>query len=125
MSTTIGERIKKLRKELGLSMEAFGNKIKMTNSNISKMEKDLRIVTDRTITMICAEFNVNEEWLRNGEGDMFVEQTIDEEFAEILAEATLKGNNNIKELMIMANKLNEQQLKILVNFLEAMIDDEK
>ena len=123
MNTTIGDRIKKLRNELNLSMAAFGDKIKMTNSNISKMEKDLRVVTDRTITLICTEFNVNEEWLRTGKGDMFVEQTIDEEFAEILIEATLKGNDSIKELMIMANKLNEKQLESLVDFLEMMVGE--
>ncbi|MGC7931254.1 helix-turn-helix domain-containing protein [Lysinibacillus sp. VIII_CA] len=123
MTNTIGDRIKVLRNELGLSMAAFGEKIKMTNSNISKMEKDLRVVTDRTIAIICTEFNVNEEWLRTGEGDMFVEETFDEEFANIIAEATLSGNEKIKELMIMASKLNDKQLKAIVNFLEAMVEE--
>lgn len=123
MTNTIGDRIKVLRNELGLSMAAFGEKIKMTNSNISKMEKDLRVVTDRTIAIICTEFNVNEEWLRTGDGDMFVEETFDEEFANIIAEATLSGNEKIKELMIMASKLNDKQLKAIVNFLEAMVEE--
>ncbi|WP_051800289.1 helix-turn-helix domain-containing protein [Lysinibacillus sphaericus] len=123
MTNTIGDRIKVLRNELGLSMAAFGEKIKMTNSNISKMEKDLRVVTDRTIAIICTEFNVNEEWLRTGDGDMFVEETFDEEFANIIAEATLSGNEKIKELMIMASKLNDKQLKAIVNFLETMVDE--
>lgn len=123
MTITIGERIKLLRNELGLSMAAFGDRIKMTNSNISKMEKDLRIVTDRTIAIICAEFNVNEEWLRTGEGEMFIEQTFDEEFAEIIAEATLNGNEKIKELMIMASRLNDKQLGAIVNFLETIVEE--
>ncbi|MCE4044585.1 helix-turn-helix transcriptional regulator [Lysinibacillus fusiformis] len=123
MTNTIGDRIKVLRNELGLSMAAFGEKIKMTNSNISKMEKDLRVVTDRTIAIICTEFNVNEEWLRTGDGDMFVEETFDEEFANIIAEATLSGNEKIKELMIMASKLNDKQLKAMVNFLETMVEE--
>lgn len=123
MTNTIGDRIKVLRNELGLSMAAFGEKIKMTNSNISKMEKDLRVVTDRTIAIICTEFNVNEEWLRTGDGDMFVEETFDEVFANIIAEATLSGNEKIKELMIMASKLNDKQLKAIVNFLETMVEE--
>lgn len=73
MDETIGNRIKIIRDKLNLSMVAFGNKIKMTNSNISKMEKGLRAVTDRSITLICNEFNVNEDWLRTGEGEMFVQ----------------------------------------------------
>lgn len=76
MNTTIGTRIKMLRNELGLSLVSFGDKIKMTNSNISKMEKDLRVVTDRTITIICNEFSVSEKWLRTGEGEMFVKGKI-------------------------------------------------
>lgn len=73
MEKTIGNRIKMLRNQIGLSMAAFGETIQMTNSNISKMEKDLRSVTDRTIAIICHEFNVSERWLRTGEGEMFVE----------------------------------------------------
>ncbi|ACA41266.1 hypothetical protein Bsph_3786 [Lysinibacillus sphaericus C3-41] len=54
---------------------------------------------------------------------MFLEPTVDDQFAEILAEATLNGNEKIKELIIMANKLNENQLQAFLRFLETMVEE--
>lgn len=120
---TIGARIKLLRDELGLSMAAFGDKIKMTNSNVSKMEKDLRVVTDRTIALICSEFKVNEEWLRTGEGEMFI--TLNEEFADIVSEAFLKGGDEYKELMIKVSKMSEKEFKLISDFANLIIESKE
>lgn len=71
---SINERVNYLRKnELNLTLEEFGRHIQMTKGAISYMEKGNRVVSERTIKMICTEFNVNENWLRTGEGEMFVE----------------------------------------------------
>lgn len=72
---TIGERIKKLRTsdELNLTLEKFGERVGVTKTAISKIEKNERNTTDQMFKSICREFNVNPEWLRNGTGDMFLE----------------------------------------------------
>ena len=71
---TIGMRIKSLRKEvLKLTQAKFGEKIGLKSTAIGQMESGDRNVTDRTILLICNKFNVNEEWLRNGTGEMFIE----------------------------------------------------
>lgn len=70
---TINSRIKKLRKELKLTQAAFGERIGLKQAAIGLYENGLRNVLDRVIFDICREFNVNEEWLRNGTGEMFVE----------------------------------------------------
>ncbi|MPM10414.1 hypothetical protein SDC9_56746 [bioreactor metagenome] len=70
----VGERISELRKNLNLSQEDFGKKINVTRSAVSNYEKGLRNIMDRVIFDICREFNVNEDWLRNGTGKMFVEE---------------------------------------------------
>lgn len=72
---TIGERIKKLRTsdELRLTLEKFGERVGVTKTAISKIEKNERNTTDQMFKSICREFNVNPEWLRNGTGDMFLE----------------------------------------------------
>ena len=67
----MNERIKELRKALGLTLEEFGSRIGMGKSSVSKIEKGLNGTTDQTIRSICREFNVNEAWLRTGDGDMF------------------------------------------------------
>lgn len=68
---TIGKRLKTVRKELNLTLDKFGEKIGLKKATLSKMENDTSGLTDQTIMLICREFNVNEEWLRNGTGDMF------------------------------------------------------
>lgn len=69
----INDRIKFLRNTLGLSQESFGKSILLERSTISLIERHQRNVTDRIFNDICREFSVNEEWLRTGEGEVFVE----------------------------------------------------
>ena len=68
---SINSRIKILRKDLKLTLAKFGKHIEMSESNLSRIEKSERAVTDKNIKLICSEFNVNEDWLRTGEGEMY------------------------------------------------------
>ena len=70
---TQGERIKAIRKHFKLTMEKFGNKLGVTKVAISNIEKGNRNLTEQMSKSICREFNVNENWLKNGEGEMFVQ----------------------------------------------------
>lgn len=67
----LGERIKKVRKALELTQESFCNRIGLKRNSISLVESGKRNISDQAILSICREFNVNEEWLRNGTGEMF------------------------------------------------------
>jgi len=70
----IYERIKDLRKNiLKLNQEDFSKSIGLSRSNIANIEVGRINLTDRVVSDICKEFNVNEEWLRNGNGEMFLE----------------------------------------------------
>ncbi|NFE83368.1 helix-turn-helix domain-containing protein [Clostridium botulinum] len=69
----MGERITILRKHLNLNQDDFGSKINVTRSAVSNYEKGTRNIMDRVISDICREFNVNEDWLRNGTKPMFIE----------------------------------------------------
>ncbi len=62
------ERIREIRKELGLTLEEFGARIGMNKSSLSKIETGKNGTTDQTIKSICREFDVNEVWLRTGIG---------------------------------------------------------
>jgi transcriptional regulator with XRE-family HTH domain len=75
---TQGERVKELRKTLGLTLEKFGEKIGVGKSTISDIENNRRTITDHMAKSICREFNVNEEWLRNGYGEMCIPDSNDE-----------------------------------------------
>ena len=82
--TTIGERLKILRKELKLTQIDFGGRIAVSQGHLTAMENGKRDVTDKTLKVICMEFHVNEEWLRTGEGEMFSESdgTLFDAFAQ-------------------------------------------
>ena len=67
----MNERIKQLRKALGLSGNDFGASLGVTRTAISLIETGKNNLTEQMIKSICREFKVNEDWLRNGEGDMF------------------------------------------------------
>ena len=68
------DRIREVREHFGLSMEKFGSRIGIVKASISLLESGKNNPSVQTITLICREFGVNEQWLRTGEGEMF-EQT--------------------------------------------------
>lgn len=83
----IGERINTLRKDvLHLTLEQFGDRIGVTKMTISRLENGVNSVTDQMFRSICREFHVNEEWLRDGTGDMFVRRSRNQVIAEFLNE---------------------------------------
>lgn len=67
----IGDRIKKVRKSLDLTQEAFAARIGSVQNTITGYESGRRNPSAPVLSLICKEFNVNEEWLRNGTGEMF------------------------------------------------------
>lgn len=69
----MNKRIRELRKTLGLSQKGFADKIGLKQNAISYMEKDGSTVTEQNIKAICSQFSVNENWLRTGDGKMFLE----------------------------------------------------
>lgn len=81
---TQGNRINKVRKSLNLTLEKFGQNLGVTKTAISRLEKGERGCTEQMIKLICNEYNVNEEWLRNGTGEMF--NVPEDEIASILSE---------------------------------------
>lgn len=69
---TINERVRYLRKDvLDLNQAEFCETLGLRQSICSMMESGERCVIDRTVGAICREFNVREEWLRTGEGEIF------------------------------------------------------
>lgn len=69
---TLNERIKKLRRSLDLTQQGFAEKIGTARNNIAGYETGKRSPSEAVISLICKTFNVNEEWLRTGAGEMFV-----------------------------------------------------
>ena len=68
----MNERIKKLRKTLGLTLEKFGERLGVKRNSVSQWENGINNVSDQVRKSICREFGVNEEWLLSGSGPMFI-----------------------------------------------------
>ena len=96
---TCGERIRELRKELGLTMEKFGERLGVGKTAISKIENGERNLTDQMTLSICREFNVNGTWLRTGDGEMF-EQLLDEDEVAAYVAELLDPDNPFADLII-------------------------
>jgi transcriptional regulator with XRE-family HTH domain len=73
MEDTVNQRIRKLRKVLKLTQNEFSSIITVSAGQLACIETEKRIVNDRTIKLICDSFNVNDTWLRTGNGEIFAE----------------------------------------------------
>ena len=120
----MNERIRMLRTTLGLSAEKFGNRIGVTRSAISKMELGVSNVSEQSILSICREFNVQEEWLRNGTGEMFNELSQDEEVAYIVGKALPHAPDYVKDTFIALGELSQdikpEDWQVVKKFIDAL-----
>ena len=122
----MNERIRELRKKLRLSGEKFGEKIGLKRVAISQLETGRTTPTNQTIMSICREFNVSEEWLRNGTGDMFVPMSLDEEIASFIGDIQSDIEENFKKRFISAlSKLDEDEWIFIEKFMESVLKGRK
>lgn len=117
----MNERVKELRKFLGLSGEKFGERIGIKRNSLSQIETGKNNVSEQVIKSICREFQVNESWLRNGIGEMFVTHDIDDEFAMIAGEIMISDDESFKTAIIEAWKRPELR-KLVKEYMKALQD---
>ena len=122
----VNERIKQLRKRLKLTQTEFGEQIGVKGNTITGYEKGIRNPTDAIILSICREFNVDEEWLRTGKGEMFVIQSNEEEIAAFLGDVlSEEGETYKKQLILALANLSDEGWKGIKEFLDAIIAEKK
>jgi transcriptional regulator with XRE-family HTH domain len=106
MTNEIGQRIRMLRKTLGLSQEEFGKKLGVTLRTIARYERGETVVPDRTLRQIEQTFSVNPEWLREGKGEMFLpkKKELTGDPFEIAAEAVIDAIMEKKDIKLPPTK---------------------
>ena len=115
------ERIKELRKNiLKLTQDDFASKINMSRSNLGSIEIGRINVTDRVIKDICKEYNVNESWLRNGEGDIFNKEK-ENKISELLNQYDLGIYG--KKILEIYLSLDISQKKVINDFLKKFVNE--
>lgn len=99
---TQGERVKAIRKALGLTLEKFGQPLGVKKNAISQIENGRNGLTDQMAKAICREFNVNMEWLQSGAGEMFAEINRDDQIAAFVGNLLKDEEDSFKRRLISA-----------------------
>lgn len=117
------KRLREIRKKLGFTQNEFGEKIGLTGSTISDIERGKLSLTDRNISLICEKLGVNETWLRTGEGDMFdIYHLPEDEITKALASIETSNYENVKSLLLKFVQLDDNGKKIIDDFLDYFLN---
>ncbi|MTN45977.1 helix-turn-helix domain-containing protein [Turicibacter sanguinis] len=102
-------RLREIRKSLGLNQTEFAKCLGITQTSYSMIENGTRPLLDRHIKVVCSEFNINEQWLKHGIGEMYLSSPFEKEFIEIFESLTLDSQEYLtkmaKELLLTEEKL--------------------
>lgn len=122
--STINERFKEIRKQLKLSQDSYGETIGIKRSGISSIELGNRSVSERHIKLLEAEFNINGDWLRTGEGDMFI--TDAQTKRAYLMGKYLAENDPFKQKVIdFFLSATPEEWKLLERFIDSVATDDR
>jgi DNA-binding XRE family transcriptional regulator len=117
------QRLKELRKNiLKMTQQEFADSINISRSNIGNIEVGRIAMTDRIVSDICDKFDVNENWLRHGEGNPLVEKTRHEEIANFIG-GVLKDEDESFKIRLISSlaALDEDEWVVLEKFAESLI----
>ncbi len=121
-----GERVKAVRKDLNMTLESFGKRLGVTKTAISNIENGARCLTDQMLLAICREFNVNENWLRTGEGDMFLKLSRDDEIAAYVGRVMADENAFYQQkLLLFLSRLSPEMLQKLESVADEVLSESK
>jgi HTH-type transcriptional regulator / antitoxin PezA len=122
----MNKRLKELRSKLGISQAVFAEKIGIKQTSYSDIETGRRELTERNLNLICKEFNVDENWLRNGEGSMF---TLELDEDTMLIESLLNDVDNpiyelIKKFMKLYNSFGPTERAVLQKLALGLLEEQ-
>ena len=124
----MNERLKKLRKALDLTQQKFADTLGVKRNTVGQWECGINAITDQVITSICREFNVNEEWLRNGSGDMFLPTDRNADIAKLTKQLLNEESDSFKNRFVsMLANLTVEEWEFLERKAKKLcgVDDEK
>ena len=113
----MNERMKKLRKALDITQQEFADKIGIKRNSYANYETGRNVPIDAIIVSICREFNVNEDWLRNGNEPMFIEIPEEDMFSRAAAECIKDNDKTAMEGLILWRSLPPDARKRVEDYL--------
>lgn len=119
------ERIKELRKHLNLTQQRFADAIGLKRNSVAQIELGDRSPSNSVINNICKTFDVNEVWLRTGEGEMFLPRSRHDEIAEFMRDLTYLEDGDFKvRLISVLSRLDEDGWKLLESMAQQLRAEE-
>lgn len=121
----MNSRIKILREELGLTQEAFAQRLGVGRGVVMNIEYNKTTPKDAFVDLICREFRVRDEWLRHGSGEMFEPTSRDEEIADFVGEVMRSESESFKRRLItLLAELSPEEWELLESFAEKLAKKE-
>ena len=121
---TLNERIKELRKQLSLTQDEFARRLGVTRGVITNIEFDKTTPKDQFVSLICREFGVSQAWLVDGEGEMFVARSRNEEIALVVNSIMAESDDSFrKRFLAMICDLSPAQWELLHDFIKKLTRD--
>lgn len=124
MSDEIGTRVKKVRLRKGISQEQFGEIIGIKKAAVSKIENGENSLSKGNLLAICRQFNVNKEWLINGNGEMFTPKSKEDEIRNFFENAISSDSDIAKiqrKFISTLVSLDEEEWIVLDRFMKHYI----
>lgn len=119
------ERIKELRKSLGLTQKKFADAIGVKQNTVAQYEIGRNPPTDTVITLICREFGVNEIWLREGIGDMFREKTVSEEIGAFFGNIQASNPDFKKAFITILARMKPEEWRMVEEKARELVEEMK
>lgn len=120
------DRIIEIRNHVGkngkkMTQEEFASRLNLSRSFVNQVEVGAKNPSDRTILDICREFNVNEKWLRTGEGEMFLPPDRETELAKLTVDLFMEESDSFKSRFIsMLARMSDEEWSMLENMVEKL-----
>lgn len=121
----MGERIRMIRKALGLTQNEFGERIGVKQGTVAGYETSGKNPLDTVIAAICREFNVDEEWIRTGEGEMFRAVTRDEQIARFVGEILTEDDDFRRQFISILAQMTAEEWEVIRIFARKLAEKGK
>ncbi|BCJ95327.1 hypothetical protein acsn021_28960 [Anaerocolumna cellulosilytica] len=115
------KRVKLIRKSLNLSQKKFGDRLGLKPNSISSIETGKNTLTDQNIKMICSTFQINEDWLRTGNGEMYTKHLeIDNELSIVINEIVKSNDKFVKQFLNAYWSLSKENRTVISDFIDKL-----
>ena len=119
--SSLNNRISRLIESLGIKKTTFAEKLNVSQAFVSQLCSGVSQPSDRTIADICREFNVNEDWLRTGEGEMFLRRSRNEELAAFMGDLLRDAPDFRHRLITVLSRLSTEEWALLEQMADKLI----